>query len=473
MNRNTSLWVAGVAVVAIIAGAGYYYSASQQQKSMTAKTAATPMAAPKDFAIGATPIGITLEPLGKAQGYGEATHLQFNPRNEIAYADEKGMTLYTYDKDQPGKSNCTAECAATWVPLAPLANAKPTGQWTVIARDDGAKQWAFEGKPIYKYANDVDVGGSAGNPAGPSEMGMYARRGGAGNKASIPPEWHVALFQSAGNPVVDVTLPYGVAVREVPEASAVTFTDARGKTIYAFEGTDPNGDKPACAAMPTAGKQCYTWAPVAAPQLAHPIGDWTLVRRNDGIKQWAYKGKALYTYDGDLAPNDVNGIGVDKQWTVAAYAKYFTPSNITMAHTPGRGKVLATATGQTLYRRDGFAFFVGGHQLYRDIPIRPAVGRSIGANGCDSECLKTWHPYAAPADAQPSGYWSVVARPDGSKQWAYQGFALYTYDGDKKSGDMTGNDIYDMVMSDDPNVHNKVEAPMAGPAALFWTIAQP
>jgi len=73
-------------------------------------------------------------------------------------ADEKGMTLYTYDKDEKGKSNCSGECAEYWPPAKASADAKPTGDLTLIKRDDGTMQWADEGKPLYTFAQDKKAG---------------------------------------------------------------------------------------------------------------------------------------------------------------------------------------------------------------------------------------------------------------------------------------------------------------------------
>jgi len=57
------------------------------------------------------------------------------------YTDHKGMTLYTFAKDSAGKSACNDKCAANWPPLMATANDKSMGDWTVITRDDGSKQW--------------------------------------------------------------------------------------------------------------------------------------------------------------------------------------------------------------------------------------------------------------------------------------------------------------------------------------------
>ena len=79
------------------------------------------------------------------------------------YVTAKGMTLYTFDKDTPGKSNCTGECAVHWPPVKAAADAKPTGDLTIITRDDGTKQWADEGKPLYTFMKDKKPGDVMGD----------------------------------------------------------------------------------------------------------------------------------------------------------------------------------------------------------------------------------------------------------------------------------------------------------------------
>jgi predicted lipoprotein with Yx(FWY)xxD motif len=59
------------------------------------------------------------------------------------------MTLYVFDKDAAGsgKSVCNGGCATNWPPLMAPANAAPIGDWSVVMRDDGSKQWAYKGRP--------------------------------------------------------------------------------------------------------------------------------------------------------------------------------------------------------------------------------------------------------------------------------------------------------------------------------------
>jgi predicted lipoprotein with Yx(FWY)xxD motif len=81
-------------------------------------------------------------------------------------ADAKGMTLYTFDKDMPGKSNCAAKCLMAWPALVAADGAKDMGDWTVVTRDDGTKQWAYKGKPLYTFVKDMKAGDTTGDGVG-------------------------------------------------------------------------------------------------------------------------------------------------------------------------------------------------------------------------------------------------------------------------------------------------------------------
>jgi predicted lipoprotein with Yx(FWY)xxD motif len=74
-----------------------------------------------------------------------------------------GMTLYTFDKDAGGKSACNGPCATNWPPLMASGGAKASGDWSIITRDDGGKQWAYKGKPLYLWAKDKKPGDKTGD----------------------------------------------------------------------------------------------------------------------------------------------------------------------------------------------------------------------------------------------------------------------------------------------------------------------
>ncbi|WP_375789272.1 hypothetical protein ACE10Z_19015 [Bradyrhizobium sp. Pha-3] len=77
--------------------------------------------------------------------------------------DTKGMTLYTFDKDTEGKSACNGPCATNWPVLKAEASDKAEGGYTIISRDDGSKQWAYKGKPLYTFAKDQKAGDITGD----------------------------------------------------------------------------------------------------------------------------------------------------------------------------------------------------------------------------------------------------------------------------------------------------------------------
>ena len=82
------------------------------------------------------------------------------------WTDEKGMTLYTFDKDANNKSNCNDGCATNWPPFMAAADAKAEGDWTIVDRDDKTKMWAYDGKPLYTFASDTKAGDVTGDGVG-------------------------------------------------------------------------------------------------------------------------------------------------------------------------------------------------------------------------------------------------------------------------------------------------------------------
>lgn len=84
------------------------------------------------------------------------------------------------------------------------------------------------------------------------------------------------------------------------------------------------------------------------------------------------------------------------------------------------GAILADQNGMTLYTYD------------------EDMG---GTSSCTGLCAAAWPPVYAQDGAQPTGHLTVIARPDGSKQWAKDGMPLYTYEQDKKAGDIKGDGL--------------------------------
>jgi predicted lipoprotein with Yx(FWY)xxD motif len=80
-----------------------------------------------------------------------------------ALIDINGMTLYVFDRDASGKSNCNGPCAVNWPPLVADTDAKAAGDFAFITREDGRKQWAYKGKPLYTWSKDKNPGDTNGD----------------------------------------------------------------------------------------------------------------------------------------------------------------------------------------------------------------------------------------------------------------------------------------------------------------------
>jgi len=76
-----------------------------------------------------------------------------------------GMTLYVFDKDAAGagKSVCNGECAMKWPPLAIANDDQASGDYSIVIRDDGSQQWAYKGKPLYRWFKDQKPGDATGD----------------------------------------------------------------------------------------------------------------------------------------------------------------------------------------------------------------------------------------------------------------------------------------------------------------------
>ena len=88
------------------------------------------------------------------QSYPGAVALGQN-NGEWGYKSFPGLLpLYIFEGDEKGKSNCDKVCAAVWPIVRAPDNAKSIGDWTIVEREDGRRQWAYKGKPAYTFYDD-------------------------------------------------------------------------------------------------------------------------------------------------------------------------------------------------------------------------------------------------------------------------------------------------------------------------------
>ena len=82
-------------------------------------------------------------------------------------------------------------------------------------------------------------------------------------------------------------------------------------TVYTFDRDTTNPPRSNCDAY------CASiWPPYRPAAGESARGDFTIIKRDDGSSQWAYKGKPLYTYVKDTKTGDKLGDGVNGVWHV-------------------------------------------------------------------------------------------------------------------------------------------------------------
>jgi predicted lipoprotein with Yx(FWY)xxD motif len=209
---------------------------------------------------------------------------------QINNAARHEFSLYTFDNDVAGTSNCTGTCLNNWPALMADEGAVAVAPYSLVARAGGKFQWALDGMPLYFFAGDTQAGETKGE--------------GVGGK------WHLARVA----PVAVMEHPTKgklfIAQGNLVNQSGGSDAAHQGLTLYTFDA-DPLGST-------TCFGGCLTvWPALYAAAGARAAGDFTIVVRdqNTGVRQWAYKGKPLYFYLGDTAVGDVNG--EYKDWTIA------------------------------------------------------------------------------------------------------------------------------------------------------------
>lgn len=108
---------------------------------------------------------------GAASSTGSATAGSTPPAVRVSggmLTDPQGRTLYTFDKDVTGsgKSVCNGQCAVNWPPLLAQPGMSGMGEYSIVTRDDGTRQWAYRGKPLYRFAKDAQPGDRTGDNVG-------------------------------------------------------------------------------------------------------------------------------------------------------------------------------------------------------------------------------------------------------------------------------------------------------------------
>ena len=155
MNK-TAMWV--LVVIALLVGlfAGYYYEKTKMDNLMASTVAGMQKQVDDAKASNKT---MPTEMMMKS----DTTMM-----SDGVLKASNGMTLYTYDKDTKGVSNCTGACATAWPPytVSGTAPSPMPAHLGTITRADGSTQYTWDGMPLYYYVKDKDSGDTYGDGVG-------------------------------------------------------------------------------------------------------------------------------------------------------------------------------------------------------------------------------------------------------------------------------------------------------------------
>jgi len=370
------------------------------------------------------------------------------------FADSKGMTLYKWQLknlrngsagERKGEPACydvkTTEtaglmspyppglvlpeldtrptCTDVWKPVLAAANAAPIDKWSVLARKDGTKQWAYDGFALYTSVLDKAPGEVAGAP-------KKAR----GDSPS---------YREPVKPPSDV--PPGFEVASTAKGRLLITTSQQ--SVYFYEGD--RATKSACT-----GACTQTWKPILAPSVGQATEGWTIFERSPGVRQWAFRGRPLYINVLDRESRSQEGTDVPGWRNVYTQVAPPPPKEFT-TQVSSSGEVLADASGKTIYTYACADDSVD--QLNCDHPTDTQAYRfGMCGAGDPDRCLATFPYVLAGADAQSlSQSWTVVwidpktgryaeaNAPGTLKVWAFRQRPVYTYSGDKRPGDINAD----------------------------------
>jgi predicted lipoprotein with Yx(FWY)xxD motif len=88
------------------------------------------------------------------------------PRVEAGMIVAKdGRTLYVFDNDVLGSatSACVGPCEGLHPPYLAAPSEKAKDPWSFVTRADGSKQWAYKGRPLYRFYADEKKGATGGD----------------------------------------------------------------------------------------------------------------------------------------------------------------------------------------------------------------------------------------------------------------------------------------------------------------------
>lgn len=305
-------------------------------------------------------------------------------------------------------------CMNKWPPFVAAANAKPIGDWTIVERPDGIRQWSYKGRPTYTSVRDHRPG---------DVNGLNQNISGRNAHPWAPLD---APFLA----------PQRIELKKLEKT--ISLADEHGSLL--LTNVSSKGKRLSCSGECGEGLE-----PVAATPVAASHGDWTIVSsRKGGVKQWAYRGQPLFRITDGRKASEVQGFRTVDVYTMPPFPSVF---DIRMGPV---GTIATTKEGMTLYY---FYCKEGNPQgLSCDAPGDTPVFYESSCGGTIEECKNTFKfVQAAPgSEKEQNEYWTIKQmNPDGPTRvlgkgeqgipvWHYRDHPVFQYIEDKDPGDFWG-----------------------------------
>ena len=416
--------------VALLAGAAFAQSAKGTPKELSQRAAMPPgiqvMQTDEEGPVFATADGKTLYQWPFIQlRNGDAGDQKGKPTcTDTIYKENAGlMSPYPGGFILPD-ADARLSCVQLWPPLWAADGAQSVGKWTVVKHPSGKMQWAYDGYPMYTSLLDKK----------PGDVNGGTRRSASRGNASG------ALREPVGPPPL---VPPGFIVIQVATGRLLATADRQSVYTWDRDALNKSNCYDRCA---------DEWTPVTAPEFAEAQGEWGVIQRSPGVRQWTFRGKPLYTYA--LSPEGRNaslqGSDVPGWHNVYTQATPFPSKDFTLQDAAS-GQVLADRNGKTVYiyncNDDAW-----DQQACNHPDLTQAYRLAICGAGSQDKCMKVF-PYvlAGGESKSDNAAWSIMeidpktgrraaaGQPDALRVWAWRDRPVYTFYLDKEPGDINGD----------------------------------
>ena len=342
--------------------------------------------------------------------------------DDHVYRENAGlMSPYPGGLELP-EADARPSCTTIWPPVLAAADAKPVGNWKVVARPDGRNQWAYEGQALYTSILDKRAGDVYGGTNTPEFGEGPAERYPVGPQSNVPPQFDV---------------------RTMMMGRLVTLRDHWSIYTYDGDGRDQSNCTGACM---------DGWAPILAGEFVRPVSEWKIFERAPGVRQWSFRGRPVYRHVNEIKTESQEGSDVPRWHNVYTQTAPEPPKGFAVKETLA-GMVLRDAQGRSIYKYN--CGDDAPDQLACDHPDAPQAYRlTVCGGGNVDRCVKAFPYVIAPAGASSgnqvwgtmyidpkTGKKAAPNQPGALYVWTYRARPVYTFAGGRGYGDVKPSDV--------------------------------